>query len=374
MDFYEHSGIQVEFIKVLPEKMFDYLVNHARNKDEKIDMYLFDVPWLPYLAEKGYLQELDELVKKHQLDTAHFIPNTLLSYGGHNGHLYAVPYMICTQLMYYRTDLFQDDIIRKSFYQQYGIPLSPPTNWRELNTIARFFTRKYNPHSPVEYGYSLDLSYPEELICELMPRLWYYDSDLYDQNGMINCNTRAMLEALAEMLECLHYSEPHSLQNRPIDTVHRFMNGEVAMVSMYYNYSTEIVDKEKSRIEGAYGYTRIPGTPVLAGWNIGLNPASKDPDAVMEFISWITSSKIAIPHTILGGQSPNISAYQSYDLAMLYPWLSSSLRELKRGRKRQSPRAADGKILSEKAFENEIFTALYPLFGKGCCRRYHTAE
>ena len=81
----------------------------------------------------------------------------------------------------------------------------------------------------------------------------------------------------------------------------------------------------------------------------------------MEFISWITSSKIAIPHTILGGQSPNISAYQSYDLAMLYPWLSSSLRELKRGRKRQSPRTVDGKILSEKAFENEIFTAVFSL-------------
>ena len=96
-----------------------------------------------------------------------------------------------------------------------------------------------------------------------MSRLWYYDSDLYDQRGLINCNTRAMLEALAEILECLHYSEPHSLQSRPIDTEHRFMNGEVAMVSMYYNYSTEIVDKEKSKIEGAYGYTRIPGTRFL---------------------------------------------------------------------------------------------------------------
>ena len=66
-----------------------------------------------------------------------------------------IPIVGGSQIMFYRSDLFENHGIRKSFKEQFGIELSPPRTWTEFNGIASFFTRSCNPSSPTLYGTSM---------------------------------------------------------------------------------------------------------------------------------------------------------------------------------------------------------------------------
>ena len=207
----------------------------------------------------------------------------------------------------------------------------------------------------------MSLSYPEELICAIMPRLWEYKADLYDENGMVACDSKAMRKAVRSLLESVTFSDPNSLLNKPIDSLHNFMEGDVAMISSYYNYATEITDRTKSQVVDKFSYVNIPGKPVLAGWSLGINSKSKKPEAAFEFLKWVTGMELAVPHTILGGQSPNMATYQNYDLVTLYPWLTKALYELNRAKIRRTPVNVRGEVMNEKEVENIIYAYLRPM-------------
>lgn len=360
-EFYHKTGIEVEIEKVLSENAFSYIQEYLNSGRDDIDVFLFDVPWLHYMAEKGDLLCLDDLAGEHRLDVQSYLPNAVEHFGMYNGRLYALPFMVCTQLLFYRLDIFQTDSIRNAFEAQCMFPLQCPENWHQFNTIARYFTRAYNPNSPVLYGHSMSLSYPEELICALMPRLWECKSDLYDENDHIQCNSKAMRKVVHGLLESVSFSDPDVVLNKPPDALHNFMTGKTAMVNIYYNYANEITDRTKSEIADKYSYSHLPGKPVLAGWSLGIAKNSRKPHAAFRFIQWATGKEISVPHTILGGQSPNLPTYQNYDLVMLYPWLTKALCEVKRAKRRRTPVNSHGQLLNEKAVENMIYEHLRPL-------------
>jgi len=136
------------------------------------------------------------------------------------------------------------------------------------------------------------------------------------------------------------------------------------MVCTFYNYATDIVERSNSSIINDFDYTTLPGTSVMAGWCLGITNTSKKAEHAFKFIKWASGSEIAIPHTILGGQSPNMSVYRNYDMVSLYPWLPKALREFEKSKKRLSPTSADGKIISEKSVEDNIYKYLLPMLKK----------
>lgn len=364
VDFYHKTGIRITFEKVLPQNMFSFIQNYAESSRDDIDVFMFDVPWLYYLSDRGYLKNLSQLSEKHGLVTEHFIPEIWKKFSLYKNELYALPFMVCTQLLFYRADLFQKPSIRSQYENTCKLALESPYNWHQYNIIARFFTKKYNPESPVEYGHSMSLSYPEELICALMPRLWELKSDLYDQNGHIHVNGNAMRKAVKGLLESVLYADPNVVFNRPIDALDNFMSGKTAMISAYYNYAMDITDAKKSAVVDVYGFDKIPGSSVMAGWCLGISSTCKNEDAAFSFIKWATGEDIAVPHTILGGQSPNVSIYRNYDLVSMYPWLTRAFTEIRNSRERKTPIAVNGKIMNEKEVENCIYDALYPLINR----------
>lgn len=361
VDFYYKTGIKVELRKILPQDMFSYIQDYMEYGKDNVDVFMFDVPWLYYLADRGYLKNLTGLAEKHALDINSFVPDSLKHFGLYKNELYALPFMLCTQLLFYRRDLFQNISIRAQYENICKLSLSVPCNWHQYNMIARFFTQKYNPSSPVKYGHTMSLSYPEELICALMPRLWEVKSDLYDSRGHIHVDSKPMRKAVKELLDSVKYADPNVILNKPIDALGNFMHGDTAMISAYYNYARDILDPQKSNVTDTYSFSKIPGNPVMAGWCLGLSHNTKNEDEAFEFIKWTTGEKMAIPHTILGGQSPNVSIYRNYDLVSMYPWLTRAIIEIREAKGRKTPVTEKGYVMNEKQVENHIYKALYPL-------------
>ena len=146
---------------MLPKDSFEYICNYCESGSSQIDVILFDVPWLAYYADKGYLLCLDELMEAYPLNTSNYLPNASRHYSVYNGRHYALPYMACTQLLFYRKDIFSNEEIADDLERKYMIPLKVPKNWFQFNALAKYFTRKYNPDSPVEFGHSMAVSNPD---------------------------------------------------------------------------------------------------------------------------------------------------------------------------------------------------------------------
>lgn len=363
VDFYAKENIAINVQKVLPKDMFKKIVTDTLYDDT--DVIMFDVPWLAYLAGKSYLYCIDDFIAKDNFNYHTFVPHALQRFGEFNSKQYALPYMACSQLLFYRRDLFENKDLQQQFYDKYMLPLEAPKTWVHYNAIAQFFTREYNSKSPVTYGHTMSIAYPEQLICELMPRIWAFGDNFCNSEGAIHFNTQKILRAIENMLKSVSYSDPQLFSNQPKDSIEQFQNGETAMLCTYYNYATSIVDQTRSKITKKYAYASIPGRcPVLAGWSLGISNTSKKPELAYKFIKWACGNEISIAHTILGGQSPHIAAYNNYDLHALYPWLSLALDEFKYCKERQTPRDSAGNVLNEKFAEEIIFSHISPLLQK----------
>lgn len=360
-DFYAKENIKVKIKRVLPKDSFEYICNYCESGSSQIDVILFDVPWLAYYADKGYLLCLDELMEAYPLNTSNYLPNASRHYSVYNGRHYALPYMACTQLLFYRKDIFSNEEIADDLERKYMIPLKVPKNWFQFNALAKYFTRKYNPDSPVEFGHSMAVSNPDLFLCDLMPRIWDYGGSLFNRQQALQLNTLQNRKAVRSLLESIQYTSDGLLSKKPADAAVDFINGNTAMFYTFYNYATGLVDRLQSKVVDNFGYTRIPGSSVLSGWSLGISKNSRKAEAAFKFIRWASGSDIAIPHTILGGQSPNISVYRNYDMVSLYPWLPRAMTEFEKSQERLPQTTAKGNVINEDEFVHILYRGMMPL-------------
>jgi multiple sugar transport system substrate-binding protein len=264
--------------------------------------------------------------------------------------------------------LWQTDCLTlaKDIERRYMIPLRVPNTWLHFNAIARYFTRSYNPDSPVEFGHSMASSNPDLFMCDLMPRIWEYGGGFFDRQGRISMASSANIKATRSLLESVLYASPGLLDNKPANAVQDFISGRTAFLYTFYNYVTGLVDGIHSRVANDFSYARLPGNPVMSGWCLGISARSKKSDSAFKFIHWASGANIAIPHTILGGQSPNLMVYRNYDMVSLYPWLPLALQEFEKSRPRLPYMVSDAagrreRVLDEDAFANCLYRHVRPL-------------
>ncbi len=102
-----------------------------------------------------FAQEHPDLVDPH-FDDADFIPTARYVYGYWGEKRIGYPFYGAA-MFFYRKDLFADPNLQAQFKAKYGRDLAVPKNWQEAKEVAAFFTKKFNPASPTEYGIALML-------------------------------------------------------------------------------------------------------------------------------------------------------------------------------------------------------------------------
>jgi multiple sugar transport system substrate-binding protein len=148
-----------------------------------------------------------------------FIPSTVDSLKV-NGKLYAIPMDVSNQFLYYRTDLITKllhDPAEQALYtklavkylHQHLVPKPPASwNWGDFEATAIFFTQKYNPASPTQYGTSLQL---KNLIYNIM--VW--DDLLWSYGGSWTSHGKAALTSPAAAKAMAVYDDLYQLGCTP---------------------------------------------------------------------------------------------------------------------------------------------------------------
>ncbi len=317
----------------------------------EFDILQIDLPWMEEYVNNGNLLNLDHYINQVPGFKQRNIPGSLESYALVNNSYYAIPFIFGSQLLFYRKDLFESKTLQNSYYDQYKTNLRPPRNWSEFNGVARFFTRKYNPSSPVLYGTTLGGQDSSGAVCEVLPRIWGFKGDVFDENGQLVLHHPEALQGIRSYCESYNYAPEGSQDGWWNEQVETFSSGDSAMMILFVAHATGISDRQHSRIVGRIGYETLPGgVSLMGGWSLGIQTESRNKNLAFSFLKWISHKDNAVPYMILGGSNPSNYLYNSPELNLIYPWLGKSMESFQNSRKRFVPRGKNG-TFKEREFE-----------------------
>lgn len=337
-NFTNRYNIDVEILQLSFDELLPFYLEQAEKKSGKYDIFHVDTPWIPFLAEKDAIKDISSYFGERNL-VNDLIPNIIPNISMHNGRIYGMPMLFCSQLLFYRKDLFFNPLIQNEFEARYHCPLQPPKTWFEYDLIAHFFTQKFNPDSPCKYGTIMGTHMPELMMTEVFPRIWYYGGNVFDDSGRVCIYSDEVLQAYKNYLSCLECADP-SYENILLPIYPRiFAQGNAAMMIAYDNHATYLVDRQKSTVYDKIGFSPVPGDiSVQGGWNICVNHYSDHLEEAYELMDWISSSQIAIPYTLLGGGSVRKNICTNPEILGIYPWLDVSRHSFANSRKRYVPK------------------------------------
>lgn len=314
----QKTGIPVNITIYSYDEIYEAFTNMSR--DSVFDILRLDVTWLSWFAEK-ILQPLDGIDPSVAQCLNEFIDGTIEPFSMINGHVYALPTSPSMQLLFYRKDLFNDPIYRRTYFEKYREELLPPDTFDKFNRIAAFFTKSLNPASPVDYGATLTLGSTGVAGSEFLARFFSYQDNLYDEHYNVALNSPAAVRALEQLVEIRNYSSP-KYNSWWTNTATSFAGGNIAMTLLYSNYASDLLSST-SKVVGNIGYALVPGgNPVIGGGTLGVSKYSRRSNEALSFIRWICSETIASAETLLGSVSPCKKSYENYEIVNSYPWLN----------------------------------------------------
>ncbi len=355
-DFQRKTGTGVEVTTLKYAELYDAVIEGAGGG---YDVCQVDIPWLPELSERRLFQDLDELIAVDRGLLERFIPGILDHFARARGRCYGIPYMYCSQLLFYRKDLFTNLRYQSMFASQHRAELLVPRSWNEFNVVARFFTRALNPESETRYGTTLGGSCYSGALCEYLPRLRTFGGETFDGQGRVVLESAQALKALRNYCESYRYASPSSPEHWWEEQVEEFRSGEAAMMVLFSAHAAGIVDRNSSRIVGSIGYDVIPGNqPLLGGYSLCISSGTRQKKSAYEFIRW-ACTELSAASTILGASVPTRDMASNTEVLSIFPWYLKAFDVLPSTQVRTVPRTGRNTPASEHRFEEILGGAVH---------------
>lgn len=349
--FTKQTGIEVDIDFLPQDQILERISSTIDSVETVYDLYMYDIPWINYMVQNSLLADITDYVMGDSFDRSCFFPDNLNNCC-YADRYYGIPIIGGAQIIFYRKDLFENHTIAKNFKKQYHLSLRPPKTWTEFNGICRYFTREYNPSSPTPFGTSFAGITAEELVPEILIRLWAYGGTLFDPYNRPCLNTVENAKAFESILETLHYTKASPFETSINQTIEEFSKGETSMLITYTEYAAQINKSIHNNIIGRVGYEMVPGRrPASVGWNFGMNPHTQKKDLAFQYFNWLCGKDISFYMTILDGQSPVIAPYRSQELRKLYPWLAFTEKSFGCAQKRIGPHKKNTLIIPQNKIE-----------------------
>ncbi len=314
----EATGIEVEVSKMpqteFRQKIAADLASGAGVYDVLIEPYVF---LHDHVAAEQVLPLDDFIASDPNFHQEDFIQSIYLTYGQwKDGKQYTIPYKPDTHIFYYRKDLLEDPELQAAFKEQTGGDLKPPTTHDEHVAIARFFTKKLNPDSPVDYGFGF-WGDPIGAFWLWGLMLGSFGGDFFDKDGKPTIDTEAGRQAMDVCLQLLECS-PEDVGQYEWDKLNTaFISGKLATAVNWpgmaiFSETPENATIGKSAVVGKVGYDVPPGAIVdgklvqvslMGGWTSAISKFAKEPEVCFAAIAWMTGPE-GEPLKIAAGNAP----------------------------------------------------------------------
>ncbi|MGL4859603.1 MAG: extracellular solute-binding protein [Enterobacteriaceae bacterium] len=331
--FYRLHGIEVNLAIRPFDELFDIL--SELHLHPYYDVLRIDMACLPWFAER-LLQPLDNIGQGVEDLLSGFAPSLVDKFSAVNGVYYGLPFDASTQLLFYRSDLFGDSVIKRMFYETYGRELQVPQDFAEFDTVSAFFSahrKQDNPQRPM--GSAITVGSAGLIATEYLMRYYAAGGRLLRPGLPPQLEEQIGAQVLSEYLQQKAFAEvlPGKWWSASVE---EFSRGNLAMLIVYMNL---LNDMAPLPLSPSIGYAAIPGkTPQLGGGTLGVSRYSNRLSEVELFFRWLYSPSIMEQLTLLGGCGIHPLAIQNQEICQRYPWLALTHKELDNGiRESSSP-------------------------------------
>jgi multiple sugar transport system substrate-binding protein len=265
------------------------------------DVYMGDVIWPGQFGKAGLAAPLSKYLPSSYFSS--FAPG-LVQGATYNGQVYGAPLYEDEGFLYYRKDLLAKE------------HMAVPTTWEQLESDATTLVHK----GDIKYGYVWQGDSYEGLTCNFMEYLGSAGGTALN-SGLTKATIdspagqkaltfmRSLITSGASPSAVTTMQEPQAMS--------AFANGQSAFLRNWdYGYSYANTASSPSKIVGKVGVAPLPtfagetapGTSNIGGWNLYINPHSKNVATDLTFIKWMTSPAA---QTVLATQFSEIPTVQS---------------------------------------------------------------
>ncbi|WP_275559363.1 ABC transporter substrate-binding protein [Streptomyces sp. 5-6(2022)] len=289
------------------------LVQSLSRRDASLDVFTQDIVWISEFAGAGWAAPMDGYVDS--AERAKYFPGAIDACT-YDDKLVALPWYLDSGMLYYRKDLLDDA----------GIDV--PTTWDELRTAAK----KLMDGNKVASGFNWQAKQAEVLVCDLVEFVGSNGGSILGPDGkkvtIADPKTVEAVQFMADTFGRYHITPKDVLSWDEEPSRMPFTGGQAAFLRNWSYVWGIAQDKSTSKVAGKVGTAKLPAFPggrstaCLGGYQFGLNAASKNKSAAMDFLTWMSSPKTQLEFATGLGLAPSRPAvFDDPKLAKANPFM-----------------------------------------------------
>lgn len=307
----EEAGFEVELVLFGRDQLWakqDAIM--AANSDEVDTYFLTSATAIKYVQ---FLEPLDSYYDDPEVNIWDASPDDFME-GAINAYwiddkLYGIPSDISCHFLYYRKDYIEELLNNADWQAQYtsickeqtGKELEPKSpeewTWDDYVCASYFFTRKYNPDSPTEYGNYTHGKVMGPTSYLWTNALWAYGGSWFDEEGNPNFDTEAARQA--QELWTLNWEKeltpPGSITGEYAGNNEAFKTGKAAL-AIQWNAAFNELNAEDSPVYDKFGIAPVPEGPsgrynYVQSIGYGMNKFSSHKEEAAAWLIWCSTEE-----------------------------------------------------------------------------------
>jgi multiple sugar transport system substrate-binding protein len=325
------NGVTVKLLE-FPEsadEQRNQFTQRQRAESGECDGFEADVIWTAEFASQGWLREMTPYVERRK---AEFIPSTLSSVG-YEGKLWGVPRVTDAALLYYRTDVIDKQ----------------PETWQETYELAR----TSDPQGIAYQGASY-----EGLTVDFLELAFAAGGNVLSDDGKTSeFDSPENVAALQFMVDGVKDgAAPKGVTTYMEEQARRaFEAGRVSVMRNWlYAYA---LGNQAPKIKGKFTVIPFPAweggerASVLGGHNMVISTYSKNPDATLKFIDYMTNAERMERNAVKYSKPPVLeTTYQDADVKRAIPVADELKQAVEQARSR--PVSPVYSLISQAIYKN----------------------
>ncbi|MFV0430401.1 MAG: extracellular solute-binding protein [Arachnia sp.] len=294
----EETGTTVTLVELPYAGLYDRISTELGSGTVSFDIAALDAIWLPAFAPG--LVSMDGLYTD---EVAADIFDGLVDEAQVEGSFVGMPVWANSEVLLYRTDLWEDPENMAAFEAEYGYPLAPPTSWDEYADMAAFFTQDTDGDGAIDlYGTDVKGAVETEWLAAVS-QAGEEHMVLDAETGEVTIDNAAHQEALDWYISLLPYSPPGAAQLDWAGAQNLFYQGNIAMMRFWGHAYRQT--PEDSPVKDAIGVApMIAGPGGVAGvpgaWYLSVPSAGKQQEEALDFVEFAYAHNDLSADTSLG--------------------------------------------------------------------------
>jgi multiple sugar transport system substrate-binding protein len=314
-EYEKKTGVKVNVELVGRDVIYQKLAMSVAGKAD-YDIFNVDYPWVPQFASTNSILPLDEYITKHNVDTSKYLTRALAlsQWNGNNGQfdkggsIYGLPQTIHPHLLWYRSDLFNDEKLKAEFKEKYGYELEAPKTMANFKDAAEFFNGKVIDGQEIN-GWAAQASKGFGNVHTWLSFVYSNGGDVINWDKMeSSLSTPEVIEATKTWIDLLQYS-PKGVNDYTFAEVSADAAAGNLAMALHWSWSAfEVDDPALSKTVGKWDFVEVPtmksAVPHLAGWVNVIPKTSKHPEEAFKFLAWLENKENDVNQALMGGGDP----------------------------------------------------------------------